>query len=864
VEKNNTSPNIEDKFPIVGIGASAGGLEALEQFLKNVPECYDMAFIIIQHLDPTHKDIMPELLQRITNMEVITASDNLKVKRRCVYIIPPNKSMWIQKGVLHLSEPLEVRGLRLPIDFFFRSLAEDQKEKSIGIILSGMGSDGTLGLRAIKEKGGIVMVQDPVSAKFDSMPRSAIDDMLIDIVAPANELPIMLNTFMQHTPVMKSSEDFEIKDKNALDRIILLLCINMGHDFSLYKKNTIYRRIQRRMSVHMIDNIHTYVELLNEDIKEIEILYKELLIGVTSFFRDSAVWEQLEKSIIPPLLVNLKHGHILRAWIPACSTGEEAYSLAIVFKEVLAVVCPQMNITLQIFATDLDSNAIDRARRGVFRKNIVADVSQKRLERFFEKIGDNYRINSEIREMVLFAQQNIIMNPPFTKLDILSCRNLLIYMENELQSKLMSLFHYCIKPGGFLVLGSAETISNSSDIFKQVEAKSKIYRHLVSGEKDLLIDFPASYSKSKYNLDVKTKPITPISDIKTLADQMILQQFSPPCVLVNDNGDIMYINGKTGNYLEPPSGKANWNIFVMLREGIRNEFPGAFRLTRKQIEPVVIRNIIIKNNGATHTVDITIKRIEIPEALRGMVMIVFNEVPTVIKVKPSNKKTGDELANAQFIEQEDELRRIRQETQIIFEEIQTSHEELKSTNEELQSTNEELQSANEELTTSKEEMQSLNEELQTTNAELQRRVEDYSLLNSDMKNLLNSTDITTLFLDKSLNIRRFTKQVVKLFKILESDIGRPITDLVTNLVYPELFNDALVVLENLTFIEKIAPTRDNNQFIIRIMPYQTLDDRVDGLVITFIDITQRKLAESLLKTEINSSQEEVAITKSHR
>lgn len=837
------NPQIVEKFPIVGIGASAGGLEALEQFIGNVSEYSGMAFIIIQHLDPTHKDIMPELLQRITNMEVVIVSDNLKVKANCVYMIPPNKSMSIQKGTLRLSEPLEIRGLRLPIDFFFRSLAEDQKERSIGIILSGMGSDGTLGLRAIKDKGGIAIVQDPSSAKFDSMPHSAINNLPIDIVGNANELPIKLINFLQNAPHIKASKDLEVKDKNALDKIINLIRTNIGHDFYLYKENTMYRRIQRRMVVQKIDNINKYVEFLQENIKEIEILYKELLIGVTSFFRDSIIWEQLEVNIIPSLIANVNNGHVLRAWIPACSMGEEAYSLAIVFKEVVATYCPDMNITLQIFATDLDALAIDRARKGIFHKNIIDNVSQNRLERFFEKVGDKYRINNEIREMVVFAQQNVIMDPPFTKLDLLSCRNLLIYMENELQNKLMSLFHYSINPGGFLIIGSAETINNLNDKFKQVESKLKIYQRSVSGEKDLLIDFPASYSKSKYNFDLKTKPQETESDIKTLAEQLILQQFSPASVLVNDDGDIVYINGRTGNYLEPPAGKANWNIFAMLREELRNEFPSAFRIAQKRMEPVVMNNIIVNNNGEISTINITIKKIETPIALRGMVMVVFSEVSTEAKIKLSRKRSGKDLINTQYMEQELELKKVREEMKIIFQEMQISQEELKSTNEELQSTNEELQSTNEELTTSKEEMQSLNEELQTVNVELESRVDDYLVINSDMKNLLNSTDIATLFLDKKLNIRRFTKQVVKLFKILEGDIGRPITDLATDLIYPELFDDAIIVLQTLVYMEKTIPTRDRSWFVIRIMPYRTFDDRIDGLVITFIDITKRKLAE---------------------
>jgi two-component system, chemotaxis family, CheB/CheR fusion protein len=837
-------------FPIVGIGASAGGLEALEQFLGNVPENSGIAFIVIQHLDPTQKGMLPELLQRITRMKVFQVKDRLAVKPNCVYVIPPNKSMSILKGVLHLFEPIEARGLRLPIDFFFRSLADDWQERSIGVILSGMGSDGSNGVRAIKEKNGIVMIQDPATAKFDSMPRNAIDSVLADIVAPSEDLPNRLVDFLKQIPVVKSNMEMEIKDKNSLEKIIILLRIHTGNDFSLYKKNTIYRRIERRMNVHKIDKITSYVRLLQENPKEVDILFKELLIGVTNFFRDPLAWSMLKETIIPNIIANQRDGSMFRAWIPGCSTGEEAYSLAIIFKEVLEKVNPHAGISLQIFATDLDHEAIDIARKGVFHTNIAADVSQNRLNRFFIKTDDGFRVNTEIREMIVFAQHNIIMHPPFTKIDIISCRNLLIYMDTELQKKILGLFYYSLSPQGVMLLGSSETLGTQSHLFSPVDAKLKIYKRSGTTLIPELFDFPSSFSRTKPTSIEKQIPAKSVQNIQTLADELLLQHFAHVGIVVNENGDIIYTSGRTGKYLEPAVGKANLNIFAMLREGLRNEFPSAFHKAVMKKETVVLNNIKVGSNGNHHTLNVNIQWIDKPEALNGKVMIIFTDVPEIADHKLKTKKGKNTIESIRQQELEKELQDSREEMQNTIEEMQTTQEELKSTNEELQSTNEELQSTNEELTTSKEEMQSLNEELQTLNAELQSKVDDFLRVNNDMKNLLNSTDIATLFLDKDLNIRRYTNQLTKIFKLIKSDIGRPFTDQVSDLVYPELADDALEVLRTLVFIQKQIPTKDGRWFTIRIMPYRTFDDRIDGLVITFINNSDiKQVEEKLYKTE---------------
>jgi two-component system, chemotaxis family, CheB/CheR fusion protein len=830
-------------FPIVGIGASAGGLEALEQFISNVPEKSGMAYAIIQHLDPTHKGMLPELLQRITAMQVFQVKDRMVVKPDCVYVIPPNKSMSILKGVLHLFEPMESRGLRLPVDFFLRSLADDRNERSIGVILSGMGSDGSIGIRAIKEKNGIVLVQDPADAKYNSMPRNAIDSGLADIIGPANQLPGKLIQFLKHIPIVRSGLSTEIKDQSSLEKIIILLRTHTGNDFSLYKKNTIYRRIERRMSVHRIDKISSYVHFLQENPKEANILFKELMIGVTNFFRDPAVWEKLKTTVIPDYIRKMPEGSVLRAWVPGCSTGEEAYSLAIAFKEAVEKMNPPGKPSLQIFATDLDNEAVETARKGIFPLNIAADVSPDRLNRFFSATDDGYRVITEIREMIVFAHHNIIMHPPFTKIDILSCRNLLIYIDPLLQKKLLGMFYYSINNEGILILGSSETLGNQNHLFSAVDSKLKIYIRSVTDLVPELLDFPSSFSRSN-QVNIET-PVSAKSvfNIQTLADQLLLKHFSPSGVLVNENGDIIYISGHTGKYLEPAVGKANLNIFAMLREGLREEFPVAFRKALMKKETVVLHDIKVGTNGDSHTINVNIKWIDKPESLFGTVLIIFTDISETDIVILPDKKGKKGLTGKKLSELEKELQHTREEMQSTLEEMQTSQEELKSTNEELQSTNEELQSTNEELTTSKEEMQSLNEELQTVNAELQSKVDEFSRVNNDMKNLLNSTDIATLFLDKELNIRRYTNQATMIFKLIKSDIGRPFTDQVSDLIYPELADDAIEVLRTLVFIQKQIPTRDGRWFFIRIMPYRTLDDRIEGLVITFINISDLKRTE---------------------
>ncbi|MBP7146875.1 MAG: PAS domain-containing protein [Acidobacteria bacterium] len=843
-------------FPVVGLGASAGGLEALEKFLRSVPEGSGIAFVVVQHLDPTQRGMLVELLQRATAMPVAQVVNQQRVEPDHVYVIPPNKDISLLHGRLHLLPQVSPRGLNLPIDFFFRSLAEDQQEHAIGVILSGMGSDGTLGLRAIKEKAGACFVQSPATAQFDGMPRSAIDAGLADVVAPPEELPLRILAFRKHAPHMqKRPEQLEEATQSALQRVFALLKVHTGNEFSQYKRSTVQRRIERRMGLHQIDDLERYVRYLRENPREIDLLFKELLIGVTSFFRDPAAWEQLKNQVLPGLLAARAPGGLLRAWVPGCSTGEEAYSLAIVFKEALEPLKPVHNLALQIFATDLDRDAIEKARSGIYPGNIAADVSADRLRRFFVQEERGFRISKEIREMVVFAPQNIIMDPPFTKLDILVCRNLLIYLSAELQKKLIPLFHYSLYPGGLLFLGTAETIGSFSRLFTAVDSKSRIYQRVEPSEREAVVEFP---SRAFAGSDRAPDPAAPAGDaqppsnLQALADRVLVQRFSPAAVLCNDKGDILYISGRTGEYLEPAVGKANLNILAMAREGLRHELARAFASAVRHDRQVAVRGLRVRTNGGTRPVDLTVMKLVEPKELRGRVLVVIADAAAAGEEPPAapRARQGRIGGDPRVARLEGEVQRAKDEAQTTREEMQTSQEELKSTNEELQSTNEELQSTNEELTTSKEEMQSLNEELQTVNHELQAKVDELSRSNNDMKNLLNSTDIATLFLDGELRVRRFTTPTAKIINLIPGDAGRRVTDITSELDYPGLSDDAREVLRTLTFSEKQVAARDGRWFTVRIMPYRTLENVIDGVVITFTDTTVVKLLRNDLERSL--------------
>jgi two-component system, chemotaxis family, CheB/CheR fusion protein len=829
-------------FPIIGIGASAGGLEALEALLRNVPPQSRAAYVIVPHLDPLHRGMMPELLQRVTNLTVIEAQDGMRVEQDMVYVIPPGKDMSLLHGTLHLLPQVSSRTRVLPIDFFFRSLAHDQGSRAIGVILSGMGSDGTLGLRAIKEAAGATFVQSPESAKYDSMPRNAINAGLADVTAPVEELPARIFAFRDYQPRL---EDNERDTASAIDKICVLLRQHSGNDFSVYKRSTVYRRIERRMGLHQIVSFADYLRYLRETPREVELLFGELLIGVTSFFRDPAEWERLRQDVMPGLIGAASSNGVLRAWVAGCSTGEEAYSLAMIFYEAVEPLRALKEISLQIFATDLDRAAIDTARAGFYPENITADVSPERLRRFFVREDSGYRISKEIRESVVFAPQNVITDPPFTKVDIVSCRNLMIYLSTSVQNKLIPLFHYCLNQNGVLFLGTAETIGGHSNLFTPLDARTRLYRRVnhtgaVAGFHVDQLGLGDPRARRTMHDEPAAVTRQPATSLQTLVDRLLVQRFAPLGVLCNMRGDVLYVSGRAGKYLEPAVGKASLNILAMAREGLRYELSTAFGKATRQGRIVTTHSVKVGTNGGTAFVDITVQKLQEPKDLDGTVLVVFADAAPMPAARRLKGKRGRASRNDST---DEELAIARDEVQTIREEMQTSQEELKSTNEELQSTNEELQSTNEELTTSKEEMQSLNEELQTVNQELHAKLDELSRSNNDMKNLLNSTDIATLFLDRDLRVRRYTNATSQIIKLIPLDIGRAIADIATELEYPDLIEDAREVLRTLAPKERQALTRDGRAYLVRILPYRTVDNVSDGVVITFTDTTATRALE---------------------
>lgn len=840
---------------IIGIGASAGGLAPLEQFLAHIPPNSHMAYVVIQHLDPTHKAMLTELLQRVTPMSVREATQGMSIEPDCVYVIPPNTELTVVNGLLHLEPPVEPRGLRLPINVLFSSLASAQGDQAIGVVLSGMGSDGTLGLQAIKAVGGLTAVQQPETAQSDAMPKSAIAANCVDIIAAPDELPSRILACLAQVPELDPPEKPTVEvelDSTPLQRILRMLQGRTRHDFSLYKTSTLHRRIERRMVIHEIDTLTHYADYLQHNPQEIDLLFKEVLIGVTSFFRDAAVWQYLAETTLPELLARPREDHHLRAWVVGCSTGEEAYSLAMIFTEALENLPRPHDFSLQIFASDLSPDAIATARRGHYPLDIKNSVPEERLARFFTAHDDGYQISSDIRDLVLFAQQDVVLDPPFTRLDLISCRNLLIYFDHSLQRKLIPLFHYSLRSGGVLMLGSSETVGRHTQLFSPIQSKLRLYQrqdNAPSRDSQLPVkSFPPLSWIAKELPVSASKSSTPVHDnLQTAADQVLLQVYAPAAVVVNDEGDIVYISGRTGKYLEPAAGKANWNFHAMVREGLRTPIASALRQVADQNEPLHLQGLQVQlPGGATQGVDITVQALREPNALRGMKMIVFRDA-TPVHVGTANKKKSKTAAQHPHAV---ELQQYQDEIQTLREENRASREELQSANEELQSTNEELQSTNEELTTSKEEMQSMNEELQTINAEMQTKLDDLALAQSDMNNLLNSIEIAILFLDQNLNVRRYTDRASKIINIRESDVGRPLSDLTTTLQYPELNEDARNTLSTLAFSEKQITTTDGRWFTVRIMPYRRLDNVIDGVVITLLDITATKELERSLRKDL--------------
>ncbi|MFI5337664.1 MAG: chemotaxis protein CheB, partial [Opitutales bacterium] len=807
--------------PIVGIGASAGGLAAFEAFFSGMPTDADpgMAFVLVQHLAPDHKSILSDLVKRYTRMQVFEVEDGMAVKPNCTYIIPPNKDMAFLKGTLQLLEPAAPRGQRLPIDFFFRSLAQDQHERAICIVLSGTGSDGTLGVRAVKGEGGMAMAQNPKSTEFDGMPRSAIATGLVDYVLPAAEMPAQLIAYAAHAfgKTSRPASRPAPKGEDALKKVFVLLRAQTGHDFSQYKRSTTARRVERRMAVHQVEQLDEYVRYLQQTPAEVEALFRDLLIGVTSFFRDKEAFEALEEQAMPALFAGKSGGASIRVWVPGCSTGEEAYSIAILLQERMEAL--KQSFKLQVFATDIDRQSIDQARSGIYPASFAGDVSPERLARFFvpEPGGGVYRIHKGIRDMVIFSEQDVIKDPPFSKLDLISCRNLLIYMDAELQSKLIPLFHYALNPGGMLFLGTSESVGEFDYLFATMDRKSKLYRRQdsVSGVYRPG-SFPALQEDGSAPRRSGRMPGGSDLPLRELTERALLQRYSPAGALINDRGDILYLHGRTGLYLEPAPGEAGLNILKMAREGLRRELSIAVHQAVTNRKPAYHPGLRVKTNGSFTAVNLTVQPVygggdpaNSTASAPAMCLVIFEEAP-VAGQEPAEKAAGagaaDEGAGGNATDAEVQIAALKLELQAKEEylqtvnaELETSNEELKSSNEEMQSVNEELQSTNEELETSKEELQSVNEELATVNAELQAKVADLSRSNNDMVNLLAATDIGTLFVDHHMRIQRFTPAATQLINLILADVGRPLGHVVSNLAgYDRLVADVQAVLESLT------------------------------------------------------------------
>lgn len=846
----STQTGPENSFLIVGIGASAGGLEALQQFFRNMPVDSGMAFVIVQHQDPNREgQLLLRLLQQYTRLEVVRIEDDMPAQPNRVYLIPPDRDLAMLHGRFQLLEPGR-SSRRLPIDFFFKSLAEDQGERAVGIILSGTATDGSLGLKIILQEGGMVMVQDPKSAQYDGMPRSAIATNMVDYILPPEEMPQQLLKYAQHADGqrLKKAEMPIIQDGAALHKIFLLLRTQTGHDFSYYKRNTIGRRIERRMVVNQIAELNDYLRYLQQNPLEANTLFRELLIGVTNFFRDPQAFAALQEKVIPALLAGNQFDEPVRIWVPGCATGEEVYSIAVLLKERMEAL--RKNTPVQIFATDIDTESIALARLGIYPDNIAAHVSAERLQRFFNKEDRHYHVKNEIREMVVFAIQDVLKDPPFSRLDLISCRNLMIYLQSSAQRRLLHLFHYGLRPRGFLFLGSSEAVSEFADLFSVVDRKWKIFKRTeVQAFGRPLLDFntPAIETGSE---EIRPAPGTPRQKVslRDLAQNILLSHYVPPAVVVNEAGEALYFHGRTGRYLEPPSGETTWNLVDLARQDLKLPLMTALRRAVARRKEIIHKDLQVRSNGEISVINLVVRPIIEPKSMPGLLLVAFEPVAlSRARNNPEETRPAQE-ENQHVAELEQELRATREYLQITTEELETSNEELKSTNEELQSANEELQSTNEELETSKEELQSVNEELITVNSELQVKIDELSKTNNDMTNLLASTEIGTIFLDQQLRVKGFTPAAAKHIKLISSDIGRPVSDIVANLKYDTMARDVEQVLATLVPRQLEVPDRDESAWYrMRIMPYRTTENVIDGVVITFIDITEQKRLEAQLR-----------------
>ncbi|MBI2831279.1 MAG: PAS domain-containing protein [Chloroflexi bacterium] len=828
-------------FPIVGIGASAGGLEALGQFLNHVPPDSGIAFIIVQHLDPTHTSAMPDLLKRTAQIPVSEAKDGERVEPDHVYIIPPHKNMTIMHRTLQLIEQPSRPGLAHNIDLFFRSLAVDEKERSICIVLSGTGTDGVIGARAVKAEGGMVMVQDPDTARYDGMPRSVQASGAADFSLPSDKLPEKLIEYVKKSYGKRVRVLHEEKPvaSSEFQKVLSLVRAKSGHDFSGYKLSTINRRIERRMGVNQIDNMGDYLRYMQNNPVEADALFKDFLINVTSFFRDPEAFVALKEKL-KELLSLRDEGSTIRAWVLGCSTGEEAYSIAILMDECMRET--DRHFEMQVFGTDIDADAIHVARLGIYPGSVADDVSPERLKRYFVRKDDQFQIKKEIREKVIFAVQDALADPPFSRMDLISSRNFLIYLSGELQKKLFPVLRYALYKNGLLFLGTAETIGEFNDLFMVLDRKWRIYQAVARPIEINIPEVPPFSGRLALLRNAEVMAGAGREGERLCLAEKTLLEALPPAVLLDEKHQIVYVHGQTSKYLELPEGAPNQRIIDMARPGVGTALASAIQESITRQKEVVREGVRVKHNGDSQLLKITVRpATALP---RGSLVVVFQDVAEIKK----KRRKGTEETDARITELEQELQYTRESLRSTVEELETANEELRSANEEYQSTNEELQSTNEELETSREELQSVNEELMTVNTEHQGRIDQLSAVKDDMNNLLNNTGIATIFLNEDFKIERYTPAATEVFNLIESDVGRPVDHVTSSFKLNKLSEHAAKVMNSLVPIVEEMETRDGKWYSLRIHPYRTAENVIAGVVMSFIDITRQKKLEASLKS----------------
>ncbi|MFH0976187.1 MAG: chemotaxis protein CheB [Spirochaetota bacterium] len=835
----------DNVFHVVGIGASAGGLETLETFFTNMPDFTGMAFVIIQHLNPKHESIMAAILAKYTKMPVAQIKDGMKIEPDSVYLNPPGCNVAMAGLTFSLSDIRESQLINMPIDFFFRSMASNLGENAICVILSGTATDGTFGIKAVKGAGGMAMVQDPETAKYDGMPKSAIGTGIVDFILPVEQMPEALKRYVKH-PLIEKHEPGIIPQsqfETHVQKILNLVRKATGHDFFQYKQTTIRRRIEHRLAVHQLNKLSDYILYIQQNPAELNSLFQDLVINVTEFFRDPEAFDFLKNEALLYMLSAKEPDTPLRIWVVGCSTGEEAYSLAIIISEIME----QLNryYDVQIFATDIDEKALSTARKGVYPKNISEEISAERLNRFFVKEAGGYKIKKVIRDMLVFSLHNVASDPPFSKLDMISCRNLLIYMDVALQKKIISLFNYSLNRDGLLFLGSSESIGEFNVRFQTLNSSLKIFRQK-HGQDEKMKEYQPKKNGHKFFTERSGEETAEhLPDLQAIAEKMLLSEFAPSGVLINGAFEILRFIGDTDKYLVPPKGKATFNILNMARGGLKERLASVIYKANRQKKTATAKEIIIKYAGKQLAADITVLPVTDAGFPGDFLLVVFEDVTFAAVVKEKGAIPGKKRADPATENLKKELSSTREYLQSNIRELQASNEEQRSMNEEMQSVNEEMQSANEELETSKEELQSTNEELVTVNSELQDKVGQLTLINDDMNNLLYATEIASIFLDMNLRIKWFTPAAVKIFNVIQTDIGRPLDDLRANLSDFDITVYARKVLKDLNTVEKIILTKDKVWYSMRITPYRTLENIINGVVMTFFNIQKLRQAENI-------------------